>query len=53
MIEYGVQVTGEELLLLINRMDLDKDGKLGFLDFKQSLQPQSKYIFQQNLDEGI
>ena len=40
-----MQVTGEDILLLVNRFDLDKDGKLGFLDFKQSLQPQRQFIF--------
>ena len=39
MVEYGLQVTGEEIQLLIYRLDLDKDAKVGFLEFKQGLTP--------------
>lgn len=34
MLEYGIQVSSEDLQLLVYRLDKDKDSKVTFLEFK-------------------
>jgi len=46
MVEYGLHTSGEDLQLLINRLDKDKDGKIGYAEFKQQLAPQNHFFFQ-------
>ena len=47
MVEYGLHTTGEDIQLLLNRLDKDKDGKIGYAEFKHGLVPQSHLYFQQ------
>ena len=48
MVEYGLHTSSEDLHLLINRMDKDKDSRIGYAEFKQGLVPQNYMFFQQN-----
>ena len=34
MVEYGLHLTGDDLQLLIYRLDKTKDAKVSFLEFK-------------------
>ena len=45
MIEYGLRTTGDDLQLLIYRLDKDKDAKVNFLEFKQGLTPQRDLLY--------
>jgi len=46
MVEYGLQVSVEDLQLLIYRLDKDKDSKVTFLEFKQAFTPQRHFLYQ-------
>ena len=45
MVEYGYQLTADDIQLLIYRLDKDKDGKINFLEFKQALTPHRFYLY--------
>ena len=46
MVEYGLHMTGDDLQLLIYRLDKAKDAKVSFLEFKQGLTPQRYNLYQ-------
>ena len=46
MLEYGLHVSGEDIQLLIYRLDKDKDAKVNFLEFKQGLAPSRFHLYQ-------
>lgn len=46
MAEYGLNSSDEDVQLLVYRLDRDKDSKVTFLEFKQSLTPQRHYLYQ-------
>ena len=46
MVEYGLHSSGEDLQLLVYRLDKDKDAKVSFLEFKQGLTPQRHQLYQ-------
>ena len=45
MLEYGLQVSSEDLQLLVYRLDKDKDSKVTFLEFKQAFTPQRHFLY--------
>ena len=46
MLECGIEVSHDELQLLIYRLDKDKDSKITFREFKQALTPQRHMLYQ-------
>ena len=48
MLEYGLLATGEDIQLLIYRLDKDKDARVNFLEFKQGLAPSRFHLYQAN-----
>ena len=48
MLEYGLLAAGEDIQLLIYRLDKDKDAQVNFLEFKQGLAPSRFHLYQTN-----
>ena len=48
-----MQVSSEDLQLLVYRLDKDKDSKVTFLEFKQAFTPQRHFIYQFQKDRPL